>query len=1047
MTETLNSRIYCINPNCQQRQNPDELDYCQACGTPLLINNRYRLIKPLRDLEKLANTELFEVEDWDSSPENWGTRKVIKILQYNHPDWIRLFKREARILMWLRHPGIPKVEPDGYFSLAPKSSFMSLHCLVMEHIPGQNLQQWLAENGRISEASAIEWLHQLIEIIDKVHQNGLFHRDIKPSNIMLRPNGQLVLIDFGTVKEVTPTQPDTLEPQEMTRVISEGYSAPEQIAGSATPQSDFFALGRTLVHLLTGRHPTEFEPSPENQLIYWRDHAPQISQDLANFIDSLMTPLLEHRPENAQTILTDLEDQQFSSGAEFPVNPTTHPATEPETPEMPSSKDVFYAPLEESNRQDSHEQSINNEPDDVFPHPQGNVSVLSPVNRQTQRGILSLNQEEEQQSIYDRVDKLLFTYTTTYHDWEQSCASRSRISQPPWINPFRQLKFSQFNREILLFLLGVISFPFSLQLYHLANDYLIDDHDRDNVSIVQKEPKVKEPESISQFKEIDKPDTQIDSDVVVDFHDHENNNKNNTINIPLDSDNQSTHKEQKTNASNLINTINTLDNYIQQYNPHLITKNTSISSSSVELKPAMPTFYNSAKEEKIASKKPKISDKYTHVHKPQTTQNTLGSSLKILDRHSKRSREEKAGNVQTDEINTAIGSTTLKRDTNREGNVETGLTVASAGEVQLTESGVTIPTNGEVAIVSGTLDASNVGAQGVVPSPQIGGKVNILGDKVGLFDADINASGIEGGGTVRVVGDFQGQGIVPNADSTFISSDSIIAADAISLGDGGTIIVYADAEGGDIILNAGNLTTATTVRTLSLPQNNAWHSSLCPNEPGDCYSITTGAINTLSFLVEDGSNVELNANADIQLTTIDTQGIGENAFTVYNSSVNGTEQAITTENTLPEQTIIPTQKIPTNYNQGDIQVSFINAQGCNNGKGSNVDITAGQFRSTNDTFTDTNGEDASISSAGGDGNGEIPIRHSDNSETVIGNATINGTVDMIADGDITISPTQSFLFTHIDDIEIISVDTLTISDEELVDESVGLLGVSLFCTP
>jgi len=360
MTETLDSRIYCINPNCQQRQNPDELDYCQACGTPLLINNRYRLIKPLRDLEKPANTELFEVEDWDSSPENWGTRKVIKVLQYNHPDWIRLFKREARILMWLRHPGIPKVEPDGYFSLAPKSSFMSLHCLVMEHIPGQNLQQWLAENGRISEATAIEWLHQLIEIIDNVHQNGLFHRDIKPSNIMLRPNGQLVLIDFGTVKEVTPTLPDTLEPQDMTRVISEGYSAPEQIAGSATPQSDFFALGRTLVHLLTGRHPTEFEYSPENQLISWRDHTPQIFHDLANFIDSLMTPLLEHRPENTQTILTDLEEQQFSSGAEFPVNPTTHPAPEPETPEMPSSENVFYAPLEESNRQDSHERKGEN---------------------------------------------------------------------------------------------------------------------------------------------------------------------------------------------------------------------------------------------------------------------------------------------------------------------------------------------------------------------------------------------------------------------------------------------------------------------------------------------------------------------------------------------------------------------------------------------------------------------------------------------------------------------------------------------------------------
>jgi filamentous hemagglutinin family protein len=126
------------------------------------------------------------------------------------------------------------------------------------------------------------------------------------------------------------------------------------------------------------------------------------------------------------------------------------------------------------------------------------------------------------------------------------------------------------------------------------------------------------------------------------------------------------------------------------------------------------------------------------------------------------------------------------------GNVETGLTVSPAGEVQLTESGVTIPKDGGVAIASGTLDASNVGAQGVAPSPQIGGEVNVLGNKVGLFGANINANGIDGGGTIRIGGDILGQGIVPNADRTFISSDSVIAANAINLGDGGRVIVFAE---------------------------------------------------------------------------------------------------------------------------------------------------------------------------------------------------------------------------------------------------------------
>jgi len=126
------------------------------------------------------------------------------------------------------------------------------------------------------------------------------------------------------------------------------------------------------------------------------------------------------------------------------------------------------------------------------------------------------------------------------------------------------------------------------------------------------------------------------------------------------------------------------------------------------------------------------------------------------------------------------------------GNVETGLNVSPAGEVQLTESGVTIPKDGGVAIASGTFDASNVGAQGVAPSPQIGGEVNVLGNKVGLFGADINANGIDGGGTIRIGGDYQGEGMIPNALRTFVSSNSVINADALNNGDGGQVIVWSD---------------------------------------------------------------------------------------------------------------------------------------------------------------------------------------------------------------------------------------------------------------
>ncbi len=118
--------------------------------------------------------------------------------------------------------------------------------------------------------------------------------------------------------------------------------------------------------------------------------------------------------------------------------------------------------------------------------------------------------------------------------------------------------------------------------------------------------------------------------------------------------------------------------------------------------------------------------------------------------------------------------------------LDTGLTTNPDGTVQLTNSGTTIPTDGGSAIASGTLNASNSAAE------QTGGNVNVLGDRVGLFGANINASGSNGGGTVRIGGDFQGQGTIPNASRTFVSSDSVINADALSNGNGGRVIVWAD---------------------------------------------------------------------------------------------------------------------------------------------------------------------------------------------------------------------------------------------------------------
>lgn len=290
---------YCINPNCLNRQNANDLEYCQACGTQLLINNRYRLVKPLRQLSEEYLTEIFEVDDR-------GHLKVLKYLKKNRIKLIELFEQEVNILTHLRHPGIPKAEPNESFTFLLRNG-QELRCLVMERIRGRNLEQWLNENDNepIPEDLALEWLKQIANILGYVHQNQFFHRDIKPSNIIQKLNGQLVLIDFGTAREIEET---VINGRTITVVYSHGYTAPEQIEGRAVPQSDFFALGRTLVHLLTGKPLTSFSKDPQSGQLIWRDSAPQMSALLADFIDRLMSPSLEKRPQNTQEILRAREE-------------------------------------------------------------------------------------------------------------------------------------------------------------------------------------------------------------------------------------------------------------------------------------------------------------------------------------------------------------------------------------------------------------------------------------------------------------------------------------------------------------------------------------------------------------------------------------------------------------------------------------------------------------------------------------------------------------------------------------------------------------------
>lgn len=311
--------IYCINPKCKHRQNPDELKHCQFCGTQLLINGRFRLLEPLRSLDINSPTEVFEVVDEKGTcVDKPGTNKVMKVLNPTKPCLIELMQREANVLQYVGTRGIPLVDIDGYFTFQSKEDASELHCLVLEKIPGQNLQDWIELNGKISQSLALDWLKQLLGILDALHSAGFFHRDIKPSNIILRPDGTLALIDFGAVREVTHTYMAKVSRGlitttegggffDVTVVRSACYTPLEQLNGKAVPQSDFYALGHTFVYLLTGIPLGALPNDSETGRLIWRQKAPEVDKPFANLLDDMMSPFPGRRPQNTQIILQRLE--------------------------------------------------------------------------------------------------------------------------------------------------------------------------------------------------------------------------------------------------------------------------------------------------------------------------------------------------------------------------------------------------------------------------------------------------------------------------------------------------------------------------------------------------------------------------------------------------------------------------------------------------------------------------------------------------------------------------------------------------------------------
>lgn len=282
---------------CSHIGNPPNNLFCIYCGQPISVQRKIRRYQVLRVLGQggMGTTYLA----WIPAGAN-AVRPQLVVLKEMNADMAKiakaqeLFEREAHTLKTLHHSGIPKYY--DFFVEAGKKY------LAMELIHGQDLEKSVQERGPVTPQQAIAWMIQTCSVLDYIHSQEppLIHRDIKPANLMVRTSdNRVVVLDFGAVKEIG-TLPGT-------RIGAEGYCAPEQERGQPLIQSDLYAIGPTLIFLLTGETPFKFYKQRGRGYRFVLESVPTISPNLRAVIECVTEPLPSDRYATARELAAALD--------------------------------------------------------------------------------------------------------------------------------------------------------------------------------------------------------------------------------------------------------------------------------------------------------------------------------------------------------------------------------------------------------------------------------------------------------------------------------------------------------------------------------------------------------------------------------------------------------------------------------------------------------------------------------------------------------------------------------------------------------------------
>lgn len=235
----------------------------------------------------------------EKANKTWAVKEVRKDGKMDFNTVRQGLMAEIETLKKLKHPNLPSIVDV----IEDEDSFI----IVMDYIEGRSLDKIIEENGAQPEAFVVEWAKQLCDVFGYLHSRtpAIIYRDMKPANVMLKPDGNIMVIDFGTAKNYE------IDLGETTGIGTIGYAAPEQYIGSGLgrtdARTDIYCLGITLYHLLTNVDPCKNLISDKS--------IRAVNPALSHGLDAIIKKCTEHQPDDRyQTcaeLMYDLENYEI----------------------------------------------------------------------------------------------------------------------------------------------------------------------------------------------------------------------------------------------------------------------------------------------------------------------------------------------------------------------------------------------------------------------------------------------------------------------------------------------------------------------------------------------------------------------------------------------------------------------------------------------------------------------------------------------------------------------------------------------------------------